>query len=61
MKGEEDTRYGQDLQQARDTAMLSMPRVTFRRVDYDIAEAQARSRAIAELPLNSALRLEQGI
>jgi len=58
---EEDTRYGQDLQQARDTALLNMPRVSFRRVAYDIAEAQARFRAVPELPENNALRLSKGL
>lgn len=58
---QEDTRYGQDLQQARDTALLHMPRVTFRRVEYDIAEAQARFRAVPELPENNALRLSKGL
>ncbi|HYF50415.1 MAG TPA: metallophosphoesterase family protein [Planctomycetota bacterium] len=58
---EEDTRYGQELQQARDTALLNMPRVTFRRVKYDIAEAQARFRAVPELPENNGLRLAKGL
>lgn len=58
---EEDTRYGQELQQARDTALLNMPRVTFRRVQYDIAEAQARFRAVPELPENNNLRLAKGL
>jgi diadenosine tetraphosphatase ApaH/serine/threonine PP2A family protein phosphatase len=60
-KGLDDTRYGQELQKARDTALLSMPRVTFRRVEYNIAEAQARFRAVPELPENNALRLAKGI
>jgi predicted phosphodiesterase len=59
--GLDDTRYGQELQKARDTALLSMPRVTFRRVEYDIAAAQARFRAVPELPENNALRLAKGM
>jgi predicted phosphodiesterase len=60
-KAEEDTRYGKDLQQARDTALLNMPKVIYRRVPYDIEEAQRRFRAVPELPENNALRLAKGL
>lgn len=57
----EDTRFGEDLQQARNTALLKAPRVTFRRVEYDIAEEQARFRKVPELPENNSLRLSKGL
>ena len=56
----EDTRFGEELQQARDTAMLRIPRVTFRRVEYDIAEAQARFKAVPSLPESNWTRLAKG-
>lgn len=57
----EETRSGEELKQVRDTALLKMPRVRFRRVEYDIAEAQARSRAVPQLPETNALRLAKGV
>ena len=57
---EDDTKYGEELRAARDTALLRMPKVTFHRVAYDIAEAQRRSRAIKELPEHNAARLITG-
>ena len=59
--GEDDTRFGQDLNQARDTALMRMPKVFFRRVPYAVAEAQARFRAVKELPEHNAARLSSGI
>ena len=47
---------------ARDTAMIaSMPKVTFRRVEYDVAEAQSRFKHFPELPDNNWLRLSKGV
>lgn len=58
---EDDTRFGEELKLARDTALMRMPKVFFRRVSYDIAEAQARFRAVKELPEHNAARLATGI
>jgi predicted phosphodiesterase len=58
---QEETRFGADFMKARDTAMLSAPKVTFQRVEYDIAEAQRRFKAIPELPENNWLRLGKGV
>jgi hypothetical protein len=55
------TRTSQELQQARETALLNLPRVTFRRVSYDVAAAQARFRAVPQLPESLALRLARGL
>lgn len=57
---EEDTKFGEALKQARDTALMRMPKVIFRRVPYDIAEAQRRIRAVPELPDHNAARLATG-
>lgn len=60
--GQEETRFGADFMKARDTAMIAaMPKVTFRRVEYDIAEAQSRFKNIPELPDNNWLRLSKGV
>lgn len=59
--GQEETRYGQDFMKVRDTALLAIPKVTFRRVEYDIAEAQSRFKHIPELPDNNWLRLSKGV
>ena len=62
VKGEADeTRHGEELQVARDTVLLKLPRVRFRRVEYDIAAAQARFRAVPELPDSLAQRLAVGM
>jgi len=58
---QEETRYGQDLMKVRDTALLAIPKVTFRRVEYDVAEAQSRFKAFPELPDNNWLRLSKGV
>jgi len=60
-KAEDDTRRESELKEARATALLSLPRITFRRVEYDIAEAQRRFKAVPELPENNALRLAKGM
>ena len=57
---EDETRFGQELNQARDTALMRLPKVHFRRVAYDIPGAQARFRAIKELPEHNAARLSSG-
>jgi predicted phosphodiesterase len=57
----EDTRYGDELQQARNTAILRAPRVTFRRVEYNIPEAQSRFKKVPQLPENNGLRLSKGL
>jgi predicted phosphodiesterase len=58
---EVETRKPGDLTEARDTALRSLPRVNFRRVEYDIAEAQRRFKAVLELPEHNALRLAKGM
>jgi diadenosine tetraphosphatase ApaH/serine/threonine PP2A family protein phosphatase len=57
----DDTRTSAELQKARDTLLMDMPRVTFRRVVYDVAAAQARFRLHPELPDGNALRLARGL
>ena len=58
---QDETRTSQELQQARETALLNLPRVSFRRVAYDITAAQERFRAVPELPTGNALRLAKGL
>lgn len=58
---QEETRFGQELTHVRDTALLAMPKVYFRRVEYDINEAQRRFQAVPELPENNFLRLTKGV
>jgi predicted phosphodiesterase len=58
---QEETRYGQDLKHVRDTALLMFPKVHFRRVEYDIGEAQKRFKAVPMLPDNNWLRLSKGV
>lgn len=58
---QDDTRTSAELQKARETLMMTVPHVTFRRVPYNVAEAQARFRAVKELPENNALRLARGL
>ena len=59
---DEETRSEQDteLQRARDTMVSLSPKVFFRRVKYDINEAQQRFFAIADLPRYNGLRLALG-
>jgi len=56
----DDTRFGEELEKARSTALMRLPRVTFRRVEYNIPEAQARFRAVPQLPDGLARRLAEG-
>ena len=59
---DEETRNEKDseLQQARDTIVQMSPKVFFRRVPYNIADAQARFFAIPELPRYNGIRLAMG-
>jgi len=59
---DDETRNEKDveLQQARESVILMTPKVYFRRVSYDIQEAQNRFLAIAGLPQHNALRLSMG-
>ncbi|MGD0093318.1 MAG: metallophosphoesterase family protein [Planctomycetota bacterium] len=56
----DETRTSDELQRARSSLILALPRVTFRRVPYDVAAAQALFRTVPELPESNALRLAQG-
>jgi predicted phosphodiesterase len=58
---QDETRTSEELQRARATVLLSMPRVMFRRVQYDIAEAQARFKNAPDLPQSNAVRLAKGL
>jgi len=58
---QDDTRTTAELQKARETVMLSLPRVTFRRVAYDVAAEQERFRAVPDLPEHNAARLGRGL
>lgn len=60
---DDETRADNDpvLQQARNTALLRAPRILFRRVPYDVAEATARVFAVPELPKYNGIRLAKGI
>jgi diadenosine tetraphosphatase ApaH/serine/threonine PP2A family protein phosphatase len=55
-RGEKD----RELQEARKSAILLAPKILFRRVAYDIEEAQRRFFAIPELPRYNGLRLSMG-
>ncbi len=56
---EEPTKTTEELQAAR-AKLMNFPRITFRRVEYDVAAAQERFRAHPELPEANALRLAKG-
>lgn len=60
---DDETRADNDpvMQQARNTALMRAPKVQFRRVAYDVAEATARVFAIPELPKYNGIRLAKGI
>lgn len=59
---DEETRSEQDteLQRARETMVLLTPKVFFRRVAYDVQDAQTRFFAIPELPRYNGIRLALG-
>jgi predicted phosphodiesterase len=61
LKDETRTEQDYELQQARKTLLLRSPKVIFRRVNYDVAEAQARFFAVPELPQYNGLRLAKGV
>ncbi|MCY3020857.1 MAG: metallophosphoesterase family protein [Planctomycetota bacterium] len=58
---QDETRSSAELKKARDTVLMSLPRVTFRRVEYDIKAAQTRFRAVPQLPPSNAARLAKGL
>lgn len=60
---DEETRTETDpvMQKARDTVLLRMPKIIFRRVPYDVAETSRRIFAIPELPKYNAIRLAKGL
>ncbi|HYG77992.1 MAG TPA: metallophosphoesterase family protein [Planctomycetota bacterium] len=60
VEDDESTKTSDELRQVREK-LLNLPRVTFRRVDYDIEEAQARFRNIPQLPESNAQRLAKGL
>jgi predicted phosphodiesterase len=55
-----ETRLAGELEQARNTAILRSSSVMFRRVEYDIAEVQARFKTVPQLPENNWRRLAKG-
>ena len=60
---DEETRTETDpvMQKARDTVLLRMPKINFRRVPYDVAETSRRIFAIPELPKYNAILLAKGL
>ena len=60
LEDDEATKTSEELKGLRDKIM-NLPRVTFRRVAYNIEEAQSRFRAIPELPDSNAQRLAKGL
>jgi predicted phosphodiesterase len=60
---DDETRTERDgeLQRARTTLLLRSPKVSFRRVPYDVAEAQRRFFDVKELPQYNGVRLGRGI
>lgn len=57
---DESTKTSDQLRQVREK-LLNLPRVTFRRVPYDVEEAQSRFRSIPQLPDGNGTRLAKGL